>query len=66
MPLSGDPQQRKRIYFRFPFLRSGACVNADAAMDLIALVEAGSASTLLAFRATDFEVCSFLAMVISE
>lgn len=53
-------------YFRFAFRRrSGACVKADAAMDFIVLDEAGSASTLLALRATDFEVRSFLVMVIS-
>ena len=44
------------------FFRSGAWVKAEAAMDFIALVDFGSASTLAAFVATDFEVRSFLDM----
>ena len=35
-------------------------------MDVIVLVEAGSMSTLLAFRATDVDARSFSVMVISE
>lgn len=52
-------------YFLFPLL-FGAWVSADAATDLTVLEVLGLLKSLEAFEATDCEVCSLRAIVISD